>query len=575
MPVPIPTSCSEGLEDIEDIFNPDDVTPQERVNNRQYVTARTRRSINGHNNNNTSNGHEPCVQEACDESASVIPGTQTIYVKTWGCTHNNSDSEYMAGQLAAYGYKITTVDPLAAHLWLLNSCTVKNPAEDGFRNEIKKAQQLGKYVVLAGCVPQGQPRTEYMKGLSVVGVQQIDRVVEVVEETLKGHTVRLMGKKKSVSGKKIGGAPLNLPKIRKNPLIEIISINTGCLNQCTYCKTKHARGDLGSYPPEEIVDRLKQSFEEGVTEVWLTSEDTGAYGKDIGVTLPDLLYKIVEVIPPGCMMRVGMTNPPYIQEYLEDMAVILNHERVYSFLHIPVQSASNEVLNDMKREYTIEQFKHTIDFLKARVPNLTVATDLICGFPTETPEDFEQSCQLVRDYQFPSLFINQFFPRPGTPAARMRRVPTDEVKDRTKQVSAIFQSYFPYSHKLGERQNVLITEEAKDKVHFVGHNKSYDQVLVQGDPELMGKMVTVEIYETGKHFMKGRIVENAEVVTPGLKAPLPKGVVSGAPPEQHQQQLQQQQVGSSVWSKMFHFGLLVLLCAIALDFCRMFVGIRK
>merc|ERR1719427_1116442 len=225
----------------------------------------------------------------------------------------------------------------------------------------------------------------------------------------------------------------------------------------------------------------------------------------------------------------------------------------------------------MKREYTIEQFRHTVEFLKSRVPNLTIATDLICGFPTETPEDFEMSCQLVRDYQFPSLFINQFFPRPGPPAARMRRVPTDEVKDRTKQVSAIFQSYFPYSHKLGERQNVLITEEAKDKVHFVGHNKSYDQVLVQGDPELMGKMVTVEIYETGKHFMKGRIVENAEVVTPGLKAPLPKGVVSGAPPEQHQQQMQQQQVGSSVWSKMFHFGLLVLLCAIALDFCRMFV----
>merc|ERR1711973_369595 len=97
-----------------------------------------------------------------------------------------------------------------------------------------------------------------------------------------------------------------------------------------------------------------------------------------------------------------------------------------------------------------------------------------------------------------------------------------------KQVSAIFHSYFPYTPQLGERQNVLITEEAKDKVHFVGHNKSYDQVLVQGDPDLMGKMVTVEIYETGKHFMKGKIVQDAEVVAPGLKNPLPKGTVSGA-----------------------------------------------
>lgn len=557
MPVPITSSCDQGLEDIEDIFNADDVTPQERVNNRQFVTARSRRR---QQNGTTQNGHESGSNvEEVPAADSIIPGTQRIYVKTWGCTHNNSDSEYMAGQLAAYGYKITTNDALNSDLWLLNSCTVKNPAEDGFRNEIKKAQQLGKYVVLAGCVPQGQPRSEYMKGLSVVGVQQIDRVVEVVEETLKGHAVRLMGKKK-LEGKKIGGAPLNLPKIRKNPLIEIISINTGCLNQCTYCKTKHARGDLGSYPPEEIVDRIKQSFDEGVTEIWLTSEDTGAYGKDIGVTLPELLYKIVEVIPPGCMMRVGMTNPPYIQEYLEDMAVILNHDRVYSFLHIPVQSASNAVLNDMKREYTIEQFRYTIDFLKERVPNLTVATDLICGFPTETDEDFEESCQLVRDYQFPSLFINQFFPRPGTPAARMRRVPTDEVKDRTKRVSAIFQSYLPYERKLGQRQNILITEEAKDKVHFVGHNKSYDQVLVKGDPDLMGKMVTVEIYETGKHFLKGHLVDNSEVVSPGLKNPFPKGAVSGAPVNVGTD-IRTSEAGSSLWTNILHFGLFILLSA--------------
>lgn len=112
----------------------------------------------------------------------------------------------------------------------------------------------------------------------MIGVQQIDRIVEVVEETLKGNSVRFMGQKKE-SGKKLGGASLALPKIRRNPLIEIVAVNTGCLNQCTYCKTKHARGDLGSYPPEEIVERVKQAFEEGVCELWLTSEDTGTYGK--------------------------------------------------------------------------------------------------------------------------------------------------------------------------------------------------------------------------------------------------------------------------------------------------------
>ena len=143
-----------------------------------------------------------------------------------------------------------------------------------FSNEIQSARKQGKYVVLAGCVPQGAPKVQYIQNLSVIGVQQIDRVVEVVEETLKGNMVKLIGTKKQ-NGKKMGGASLLLPKIRKNPLIEIIAINTGCLNQCTYCKTKHARGDLGSYPPEEILARAKQAFEEGVIEIWLTSEDTG------------------------------------------------------------------------------------------------------------------------------------------------------------------------------------------------------------------------------------------------------------------------------------------------------------
>jgi len=190
----------------------------------------------------------------------------------------------MAGQLSAYGYRLTE-DPSAADLWLLNSCTVKGPAEDHFRNEVERGRKLGKHIVTAGCVPQGAPKSDYLVGLSAIGVQNIDRVVEVVEETLKGHSVRLFGQKKS-NGKKLGGADLVLPKVRKNPLVEIIAINTGCLNQCTYCKTKHARGELGSYPVEAIVQRAVQAFGEGVVEIWLTSEDTGAYGRDIGESLP-------------------------------------------------------------------------------------------------------------------------------------------------------------------------------------------------------------------------------------------------------------------------------------------------
>ncbi|XP_023388012.1 threonylcarbamoyladenosine tRNA methylthiotransferase isoform X1 [Pteropus vampyrus] len=429
-------SCGTLLDDIEDIVSQEDSKPQDRHFARKHVVPKVRRR----------HTQKYLQEENSPPSDSTIPGIQKIWIRTWGCSHNNSDGEYMAGQLAAFGYKITE-NASEADLWLLNSCTVKNPAEDHFRNSIKKAQEENKKIVLAGCVPQAQPRQDYLKGLSVIGVQQIDRVVEVVEETIKGHSVRLLGQKKD-NGKRLGGARLDLPKIRKNPLIEIISINTGCLNACTYCKTKHARGNLASYPIDELVDRAKQSFQEGVCEIWLTSEDTGAYGRDIGTDLPTLLWKLVDVIPEGAMLRLGMTNPPYILEHLEEMAKILNHPRVYAFLHIPVQSASDTVLMEMKREYCVADFKRVADFLKEKVPGITIATDIICGFPGETDQDFQETVKLVEEYKFPSLFINQFYPRPGTPAAKMEQVPAQVKKQRTKDLSRVFHSYNPYDHKV-------------------------------------------------------------------------------------------------------------------------------
>lgn len=359
-------------------------------------------------------------------------------------------------------------------------------------------------------------------------MQQIDRVVEVVEETLKGHTVRFLHQKK-MFGKKLGGAMLSLPKVRRNPLIEIIAINTGCLNQCTYCKTKHARGELGSYLPQEIVERAKQAFEEGVCELWLTSEDTGAYGIDIGTNLPKLLWQLVEVIPKGCMMRVGMTNPPYILEHLDEMAKILRHPRVYSFLHIPVQSGSDQVLSDMKREYTRAEFEHVVNVLSEQVSGMTVATDIICGFPTETEADFEETMTLCQKYQFPSLFINQFFSRPGTPAARMPKVPAQEVKKRTKRLWEFFHSYEPYVQKIGLVEKVLVTEVSHDKKYYVGHNKFYEQVLIPMKEKYMGKMINVRIVEATKFSMMGEPID--EGVSPALRPPLLQGTVSGIPRE--------------------------------------------
>lgn len=147
-------------------------------------------------------------------------------------------------------------------------------------------------------------------------------------------------------------------------------------------------------------------------------------------------------------------------------------------------------------------------FLFDRVPGVTIATDIICGFPTETEQDFEETMSLCRQYQFPSLFINQFFPRPGTPAANMERIPANLVKTRTKRLTDLFYTYEPYSHKVDEIQTVLVTEISHDKQHYVGHNKFYEQVLLPMKENLLGKSVNVRILSATKFSMLAEILDS-------------------------------------------------------------------
>eukprot|EP01083_Nonionella_stella_P004812 14020_1 len=452
-----------------------------------------------------------------------VPGTQSIYIKTWGCSHNHSDSEYMGGLLSNYGYTVIIEEDRRdfADLWLLNSCTVKGPSEVHFLNMVRRAKNRSKYIVAAGCVPQGDKKIDEIQGVSIVGVQQIDKIVDVVKQTFDGNTVQLFAAKriKDETGnkrkRKDGGAKLNLPKIRRNPLIEIIPINTGCLNTCTYCKTKHARGDLGSYAVSEIIDRIKHVItHEKIKEIWLTSEDTGAYGLDINTNIAQLLNQIVSVLNEEqyknrVMIRIGMTNPPYILAHLDAISEALNHPNIYAFLHIPVQSGSNAVLSDMKRKYKVQEFETVCDHLLKSVPGVRIATDFICGFPTEKEEDHKESLQLLDKYRFDTTNISQFYPRPKTVAAKMKKLDSKIVKSRSREMTKLFKSYVTSRERIGEIHNVLITEMAKDCYHFVGHNQSYSHFLVRpsNQIDLMGAIVSVEITQIGKYFIKSKVVD--------------------------------------------------------------------
>ena len=303
----------------------------------------------------TGVGRKASIKSSSKSSAFTSPPMQyqlpSVWVKTFGCSHNVSDGEYMSGLLHQYGYHLVD-DANSASCWVVNTCTVKSPSQSAMSNLIESGKSMGKKLVISGCVPQGDKNLKDLDGLSLLGISQIDRVVEVVEETIKGNTVQLLAKKDLPR--------LDLPKIRKNKHVEIIPLSTGCLGSCTYCKTKHARGHLGSYDTDLLIERVKRAaMDPDIREIWLSSEDTGAYGRDLGTNIAHLLQRMVEVLPSDgrTMLRLGMTNPPYMLEHLVAVAEAMNHPCVFSYLHVPVQSGSDKVLEQMNREYTRGEFE--------------------------------------------------------------------------------------------------------------------------------------------------------------------------------------------------------------------------
>ena len=420
-----------------------------------------------------------------------------IFIKTFGCSHNASDSEYMAGILSSEGYQIVS-SLESSDITIINSCTVKSPSQAAFLNTVTKSKSFNKKVIVGGCVPQAERNIPGLESCSIVGVSQIDKIDYIVEKTLEGNVVRFLENKTLPS--------LLLPKIRRNKYIEIIPISQGCLGSCTYCKTKQARGKLISYPIEHIVQACKNAWNNNAKELWITSEDTGVYGRDIGTNLPNLLVEILKEIPSDVMIRIGMANPPY------SMIKVLNHPNVYSFIHIPVQSGSNAVLDKMLREYTIEEFNFLCDKFIEGVPDITIATDIICGFPTETKENFEETLNLVEKYKFPVINISQFYPRPGTVAAKWKKIDTKEVHNRSKALAELFGSYSHYKHLLNTKQRVWIhdiNEEEKNKEEnmMVAHNKSYVKILVPKDEKLYGKELIVKITQICKWHCVGEIID--------------------------------------------------------------------
>jgi threonylcarbamoyladenosine tRNA methylthiotransferase CDKAL1 len=420
-----------------------------------------------------------------------------VLIKTYGCSFNIADSENMAGLLESSGRYELVDDEKDADLVIINSCTVKNNAETKFWRDVKN---IKKPKILAGCVPQAEADKTKFNDFSVIGTTQITNIVHVADETLEGNIVQLL--------KKEHNPRLNIPKVRKNSIIEIIPINEGCLGNCSFCKTKFARGQLYSYDPDEIARQARDAINGGAKEIWLTSQDTACYGYDIKTNIVSLLKKILEM-KRDFRIRLGMGNPDYFPDFLDELIEVFNDKRMFKFLHIPLQSGSDAVLKDMKRGYTSKAYVELITKIRKAHPDMTFSTDVIVGYPTETDEDFKTTLQVVEKTNPDVMNISRYWARPGTIAAKKKLLQSDVLIERSKDLKKLHDKIALENKKewLGWEGDILIDEQGKKGTGTCnGRNYAYKPVIVKGDFKL-GDIISVKVKSITRHDLRAEEIK--------------------------------------------------------------------
>lgn len=427
-----------------------------------------------------------------------------VFVESFGCSTNLADGEVLAGCLAEAGYTVVS-SVSAADLVIYNTCAVKGPTENRMV-EILKRVPANKKLVVAGCLPliNFERLCREVRFDGVVGPAAGDGIVEVVKRVLNGE--RIVALEGAVEAK----PSLNLPRTLLNPVIGIIPINYGCLGSCAYCCVVFARGHVRSYGVQEIVERVKKDLATGIREFWFTSQDTACYGRDMGTSLAELLYAICDV-EGDFRVRVGMMTPNMVLDILEDLIQAFKNEKIFKFIHLPVQSGDDQILKRMRRLYSVNDFKRIVNAFRAGFPEKTIATDVICGFPSENEEAFEKTLRLIEEVKPDIVNVSKFFARPKTVAAEMREdfVPFPEIKCRSGIVANLARkvSFERNQRWVGWTGEVLIDEVGKISDSWIGRNFTYKPITVKGADNLLGKTVNVKIVKAFSTYLEGKLIE--------------------------------------------------------------------
>jgi len=413
-----------------------------------------------------------------------------VFVKSFGCSANLADGEVLAGCLAEAGFELT-FSVSAADVVIYNTCAVKGPTENRMIQILKRAPQKKK-VIVAGCLPlinfERLRREARFDG--AVGPAAANGIVNVVKRVLEDEKViKLEG---AVNAKPL----LSLPRLRSNPMISVVPVNYGCLGACAYCCVVFARGHLRSYTIEEVTKQVHRDLAAGAKEFWVTSQDMACYGRDIGTNLAALLNALSDV-EGDFKVRVGMMTPNMVTDILDNLIEAFKNEKIYKFVHLPVQSGNDQTLKRMLRFYTIRDFKNIVDAFRTAFPEITLATDVICGFPGESREAFENTFKLIGEVEPDIVNVSKFFVRPRTAAAEMRDefVELAEIKRRSSTVAQLVKQISLERNQrwIGWTGEILIDEKGKIPGTWIGRNFAYKPITVKSSADLLGKTLYVKI----------------------------------------------------------------------------------
>ena len=433
----------------------------------------------------------------------------TFYDQTFGCQMNFKDSEKLNGILEDIGY--VKADTEKADFVYYNTCTVRENANvrvygrlGALKNYKKKNPEM--VIAMCGCMMQEPEEQEKVKTTFkfvdvVFGTHNIFKLAELLYECLSGR------KRVFDVWEKTDQIIEDLPSDRKFGFKAGVNIMFGCNNFCSYCIVPYVRGRERSRKPEDIVAEVKKLASEGVVEVMLLGQNVNSYGKNLEnpISFAKLLTMVEEV--EGIERIRFMTSHP--KDLSDELIEVMAHsKKICKHLHLPVQSGSSRILKLMNRKYTKEDYLAKIEKVKKRIPNISLSTDIIVGFPTETKEDFEETLDVLRKVEYDNIFSFIYSRREGTPAAKLDFVLTDEEIHENFNKLLEVQNEISKRKNVGRVEKVLVDGVSKnDETTLSGRCDSSKIVNFKGDKSLIGKYIDVRITEAHTWSLNGEIAE--------------------------------------------------------------------